>query len=62
MKILLVNNNPVLSSICVLVVFYSQLSSPRQLPLEGVGKVQQAACGGTQVAILNGKGSVCSLL
>uniref|UniRef100_W5KJE7 RCC1 like n=1 Tax=Astyanax mexicanus TaxID=7994 RepID=W5KJE7_ASTMX len=31
----------------------TQISSPRLLPLDGVGKVTQAACGGTQVAILN---------
>ncbi|KPP79351.1 hypothetical protein Z043_101070 [Scleropages formosus] len=35
-----------------------QLSTPRHLPLEGVGKLQQAACGGTQVAVLNDKGEV----
>ncbi|KAG5844447.1 hypothetical protein ANANG_G00162620 [Anguilla anguilla] len=36
----------------------TQISSPRLLPLEGVGRVQQAACGGTQVAVLNDKGEV----
>ncbi|KAG9351854.1 hypothetical protein JZ751_023105 [Albula glossodonta] len=36
----------------------TQISSARRLPLVGVGKVQQAACGGTQVAILNEKGEV----
>ncbi|XP_030648384.1 RCC1-like G exchanging factor-like protein [Chanos chanos] len=36
----------------------TQISSPRQLPLEGVGKVTQAACGGTQVAVLNDRGEV----
>ncbi|KAL4660567.1 Williams-Beuren syndrome chromosomal region 16 protein [Arapaima gigas] len=35
-----------------------QLNCPRHLPLEGVGKLQQAACGGTQVAVLNDKGEV----
>uniref|UniRef100_A0A672PFB8 Uncharacterized protein n=1 Tax=Sinocyclocheilus grahami TaxID=75366 RepID=A0A672PFB8_SINGR len=33
----------------------TQMSSPRLLPLRGVGRVRQAACGGTQVAVLNGK-------
>ncbi|XP_058854343.1 RCC1-like G exchanging factor-like protein [Acipenser ruthenus] len=36
----------------------TQLSSPRLLPLAGVGRVQQAACGGTQVAVLNESGQV----
>ncbi|KAM8897302.1 RCC1-like G exchanging factor-like protein isoform 2-T4 [Spinachia spinachia] len=36
----------------------TQLNSPRLLPLVGCGKVVQAACGGTQVAILNEKGQV----
>ncbi|XP_061104607.1 RCC1-like G exchanging factor-like protein [Conger conger] len=36
----------------------TQISSPRLLPLKGVGRVQQAACGGTQVAILNNNGEV----
>ncbi|XP_062392118.1 RCC1-like G exchanging factor-like protein [Sardina pilchardus] len=36
----------------------TQISSPRLLPLEGVGRVQQAACGGTQVAVLNDDGEV----
>ncbi|XP_046907833.1 RCC1-like G exchanging factor-like protein [Hypomesus transpacificus] len=36
----------------------TQISSPRLLPLKGVGKVTQAACGGTQVAILNERGEV----
>ncbi|XP_062341068.1 RCC1-like G exchanging factor-like protein isoform X2 [Osmerus eperlanus] len=36
----------------------TQISSPRLLPLKGVGKVTQAACGGTQVAILNEQGEV----
>lgn len=31
------------------------MNSPRHLPLKGCGKVVQAACGGTQVAILNGQ-------
>lgn len=38
-----------------LLVFVLQISSPRLLPLKGCGKVVQAACGGTQVAILNGQ-------
>lgn len=36
----------------------TQISTPRLLPLKGVGKVMQAACGGTQVAILNENGEV----
>jgi len=32
-----------------------QMNSPRHLPLDGCGRVLQAACGGTQVAILNGE-------
>lgn len=36
----------------------TQISAPRLLPLKGVGKVMQAACGGTQVAILNEDGEV----
>ncbi|XP_067347985.1 RCC1-like G exchanging factor-like protein isoform X1 [Channa argus] len=36
----------------------TQISSPRHLPLKGCGKVAQAACGGTQVAILNEDGEV----
>ncbi|KAL2095007.1 hypothetical protein ACEWY4_009726 [Coilia grayii] len=36
----------------------TQISSPRLLPLQGVGRVQQAACGGTQVAVLNDEGEV----
>ncbi|XP_056910288.1 RCC1-like G exchanging factor-like protein [Takifugu flavidus] len=36
----------------------TQISSPRLLPLNSCGKVVQAACGGTQVAILNDKGEV----
>ncbi|KAJ8266529.1 hypothetical protein GJAV_G00131490 [Gymnothorax javanicus] len=36
----------------------TQINSPRLLPLKGVGRVKQAACGGTQVAILNHKGEV----
>lgn len=32
-----------------------QINSPRRLPLDGCGKVVQAACGGTQVAVLNGQ-------
>ncbi|KAG5283936.1 hypothetical protein AALO_G00021190 [Alosa alosa] len=36
----------------------TQISSPKLLPLEGVGRVQQAACGGTQVAVLNDEGEV----
>ncbi|XP_042288178.1 RCC1-like G exchanging factor-like protein isoform X2 [Thunnus maccoyii] len=36
----------------------TQINSPRHLPLKGCGKVVQAACGGTQVAIINEKGEV----
>uniref|UniRef100_A0A3P8WC91 RCC1 like n=1 Tax=Cynoglossus semilaevis TaxID=244447 RepID=A0A3P8WC91_CYNSE len=36
----------------------TQINSPRLLPLKGCGKVVQAACGGTQVAVLNEKGQV----
>ncbi|XP_030216471.1 RCC1-like G exchanging factor-like protein isoform X1 [Gadus morhua] len=36
----------------------SQINSPKHLPLEGCGRVLQAACGGTQVAILNEEGAV----
>ncbi|KAF7688814.1 RCC1-like G exchanging factor-like protein [Silurus meridionalis] len=36
----------------------TQISSPRLLPLKGIGKVTQAACGGTQVAVLNEDGEV----
>ncbi|XP_068600698.1 RCC1-like G exchanging factor-like protein [Brachionichthys hirsutus] len=36
----------------------TQISSPRLLPLIGCGKVVQAACGGTQVAVLNDQGQV----
>ncbi|TMS13738.1 RCC1-like G exchanging factor-like protein [Larimichthys crocea] len=36
----------------------TQINSPRHLPLKGCGKLVQAACGGTQVAILNEKGEV----
>ncbi|XP_060768745.1 RCC1-like G exchanging factor-like protein [Neoarius graeffei] len=36
----------------------AQISSPRLLPLKGVGRVTQAACGGTQVAVLNEDGEV----
>lgn len=32
-----------------------QINSPRLLPLKGCGKAVQAACGGTQVAVLNGQ-------
>ncbi|KAK1883139.1 RCC1-like G exchanging factor-like protein [Dissostichus eleginoides] len=31
----------------------TQMNSPRRLPLKGCGKLVQAACGGTQVAVLN---------
>ncbi|XP_076867246.1 RCC1-like G exchanging factor-like protein [Brachyhypopomus gauderio] len=41
-----------------LVTEAAQISSPRLLPLDSVGKVAQAACGGTQVAVLNDKGEV----
>lgn len=33
----------------------AQINSPRLLPLNGCGKVVQAACGGTQVAVVNGQ-------
>ncbi|MBN3325406.1 RCC1L protein, partial [Atractosteus spatula] len=36
----------------------TQINAPRRLPLPGVGQVQQAACGGTQVAVLNENGEV----
>lgn len=36
----------------------TQINSPRRLPLNGCGKVVQAACGGTQVAVLNDEGEV----
>uniref|UniRef100_A0A8C1JYB0 RCC1 like n=1 Tax=Cyprinus carpio TaxID=7962 RepID=A0A8C1JYB0_CYPCA len=36
----------------------TQISSPRLLALKGVGRVRQAACGGTQVAVLNEEGEV----
>uniref|UniRef100_A0A7N8X1T9 RCC1 like n=1 Tax=Mastacembelus armatus TaxID=205130 RepID=A0A7N8X1T9_9TELE len=36
----------------------TQINSPRHLPLKDCGKVVQAACGGTQVAVLNEKGEV----
>lgn len=36
----------------------TQINSPRRLPLDGCGRVVQAACGGTQVAFLNEKGEV----
>ncbi|XP_077402852.1 RCC1-like G exchanging factor-like protein isoform X1 [Vanacampus margaritifer] len=36
----------------------TQLNSPCRLPLPGCGRVVQAACGGTQVAILNERGEV----
>ncbi|KAG7217143.1 hypothetical protein INR49_027684 [Caranx melampygus] len=37
----------------------TQINSPRLLPLSGCGRVVQAACGGTQVAILNARRGVC---
>lgn len=43
------------SSQCVYIYFNFQINSPRRLPLKGCGKVVQAACGGTQVAVLNGQ-------
>lgn len=36
----------------------AQINSPRHMPFKGVGKIVQAACGGTQVAILNESGEV----
>lgn len=38
-----------------LIVHLFQINSPRHLPLTSCGKVVQAACGGTQVAVLNGQ-------
>lgn len=32
-----------------------QVNIPRCLPFSGVGKVEQAACGGTGCAVLNGE-------
>ncbi|XP_004417244.1 PREDICTED: Williams-Beuren syndrome chromosomal region 16 protein [Odobenus rosmarus divergens] len=36
----------------------TQVNVPRCLPFSGVGKVRQAACGGTGCAVLNGEGHV----
>nr|KAF6442070.1 RCC1 like [Rousettus aegyptiacus] len=36
----------------------TQVNIPRCLPFSGVGKVEQAACGGTGCAVLNGEGHV----
>ncbi|XP_029956028.1 RCC1-like G exchanging factor-like protein isoform X2 [Salarias fasciatus] len=36
----------------------TQINSPRHLPVRGCGKLLQAACGGTQVAVLNDEGEV----
>lgn len=36
----------------------TQVSVPQSLPFSGVGKVKQAACGGTACAVLNEEGSV----
>ncbi|XP_006889726.1 PREDICTED: Williams-Beuren syndrome chromosomal region 16 protein [Elephantulus edwardii] len=36
----------------------TQVNVPRCLPFSGVGKVKQAACGGTSCAVLNGEGHV----
>lgn len=36
----------------------TQMPSPRRLPLDGCGRLVQAACGGTQVAALNDRGDV----
>ncbi|XP_030895575.1 RCC1-like G exchanging factor-like protein [Leptonychotes weddellii] len=36
----------------------TQVNVPRCLPFSGVGKVKQAACGGTGCAVLNGEGQV----
>ncbi|KAK0142562.1 RCC1-like G exchanging factor-like protein [Merluccius polli] len=41
-----------------LVTESTQMNSPRRLPLDGCGRVLQAACGGTQVAIINEEGAV----
>ncbi|XP_037544147.1 RCC1-like G exchanging factor-like protein [Nematolebias whitei] len=35
-----------------------QINAPRHLPLKGCGTLVEAACGGTQVAVLNDKGEV----
>uniref|UniRef100_A0AAV2JAU5 RCC1-like domain-containing protein n=1 Tax=Knipowitschia caucasica TaxID=637954 RepID=A0AAV2JAU5_KNICA len=37
---------------------HAQVNSPRRLPLSGCGRVVQAACGGSQVAVLNDQGEV----
>nr|XP_051691424.1 RCC1-like G exchanging factor-like protein isoform X2 [Oryctolagus cuniculus] len=36
----------------------TQVNVPRRLPFSGVGKVEQAACGGTGCAVVNGEGRV----
>ncbi|XP_059511218.1 RCC1-like G exchanging factor-like protein isoform X2 [Stegostoma tigrinum] len=36
----------------------TQVSVPKHLPFKGVGKIKQAACGGTHAAILNREGNV----
>lgn len=36
----------------------TQLASPRRLPVDGCGRLVQAACGGSQVAVLNDQGDV----
>ncbi|XP_043910067.1 RCC1-like G exchanging factor-like protein [Protopterus annectens] len=36
----------------------TQVNSPRHLPFKNIGKVEMAACGGTNAAILNDKGHV----
>ncbi|KAK7907044.1 hypothetical protein WMY93_015656 [Mugilogobius chulae] len=36
----------------------TQVNSPRRLPLTGCGRVVQAECGGSQVAVLNDQGEV----
>lgn len=41
-------------SLCLLLLVF-QINSPRHLPLRGCGNVVQAACGGSQVAVLNGR-------
>lgn len=36
----------------------TQINTPRHLPLKDCGRIQQAACGGSQVAVLNDRGEV----
>lgn len=41
-----------------LVTERSQIPTPRRLPLDGCGRLVQATCGGSQVAVLNDQGDV----